>query len=234
MRIEPFSYRCTLFTKQAVEIAQSQAYSINDKLHDLGLFVYPRNGTIFAIGPNGAETINVTSFEFSDSTKSLVITYDQNRIDIIYTARPNHSKPLQQFVNEVKTIIDAFQEIIIEIQRCALATSQVVLDVDNNIIYGKLVIDENTDIFEWNVRKVTKTKIEGFPQKPINFVSTMSRNMRKLPLTPSIVDAVCLETDFNTDASFMDILSSAEVVNFLNLMVSMTDETINKYSKRLI
>lgn len=234
MRFEPFLYRCTLFAKQAIEIVQNQAFAINDKLHDLGLFVYPRTGTVFTIGPSGAESMNITAFEFSDSTKSFVITYDQNRIDIIYTKRANYKKTLLEFVSDVKTVMDALQEISIDVQRCALATSQVIEDINNDTIYGKLVIDGDVNTFEWNVRKVIQTKIDGFPMKPINFVTTISRNMRKLPTIPTVVDAVCLETDFNTDARFTETLKSSDVLNFLNLMVKETEETVVSFKKRLI
>lgn len=233
MRFRPFLYRCTLFAKQAIEISQAQSYAINDKLHSLGLFVYPRSGTIFTIGPNGAESINITAFEFSDSTKSLVITYDQNRVDIIYTERTNNRKTLRQFVDEVKIIMDAFQEISLDIQRCALATSQLVEEIEKNNVYGKLVKDEDTNPFEWNVRKVTKAKVEGFPLKPINFVTTVSRNIRKIPSFPNLIDAVCLETDFNTDATSVNVLSFADMQIFFNLMVEKTDEAVNTYKNRL-
>lgn len=233
MIFKPFLYRCTLFAKQAIELSQNQAYAINDKLHSLGLFVYPRSGTVFTIGPNGAESINITSYEFSDSTKSLVITYDQNRIDMIYTERTNIGKTLIQFVDEVRTVIDAFREISFDVQRCALATSQIIEDVDKNSIYGKLVVDEDTSAFEWNVRKVTKSKIDGFPMKPINYVITISRSVRKIPSFPTLVDAICFETDFNTDASFVDVLTSADVSLFLNFMVEKTKETVSKYNDSL-
>ena len=214
---EQTNRRATIFINESRMMNNQDLELLRPLMQEFSLLPSANKQMNFQITPNGLQPIEGLSIDLRSSDDSFKIFFGQGRIDIVRSKvkADDILDPVDDFVEKVQRVISMLNQAYQswEINRLALCIN-VCFDLDNEHLassYHKFVVNDESDIVEWRLRKVVRKSIrEGSPLL-VNQVATISRSITQIPFEQIPIDRVFVETDFNTVVG-QDIKFSTDVI----------------------